>query len=122
MQGVRTRLVALSALAALALGGCGDSGDGEAASTRPDLPPDFNLQAFTCEDWEKANQSTRDYVVQRIEEITGGVVSGQGYEARGSTLTKEQAIELFDNRCGDPAAAGFVLYKLYGHAAEFSGS
>ena len=121
MRSARARAVAVVAVAAAALGGCGDSSD-DAASTKPDLPPDFNLQRFTCADWEKANRSTREYVVKRVGEINGGAVTGAGYNAHGSTLAKDKAMELFDNRCGDPATAGFVVYKLYGHAAGFGGA
>lgn len=106
---------------ALVVAGCGGSDDGDAGSTGPpaSLPADFNIQVFACKDWQKADADVRRYAIGRIRDITGGEVSGTG--GRGTVLSDEQAHRLFDNRCSDTAAGGFVLYKLYGHAAGFAG-
>jgi hypothetical protein len=37
-------------------------------------------------------------------------------------LTDEQATNMFNNRCRDPRARGFVLYKIYAFARGFRGS
>ena len=125
MQGVPARTaVALCALA-LGLGGCGGSDDGDGGSgpaKRPaNLPADFNLQLFNCSDWKESDDEVRAYVVRRLEEVVGGQITGRGANGRGSTLTEDQAQRLFDGTCGSPRARGFLLYKLYGHAAGFGG-
>ena len=126
MQGVPARTALILCAAALALGGCGGSDDGgggdDGPAKRPaNLPADFNLQLFNCSNWQASDEEVRDYVVRRLEEVVGGQITGRGANGRGSTLTEEQAHRLFDGTCGSPRARGFLLYKLYGHAAGFGG-
>jgi hypothetical protein len=125
VQGVPARTaLALLVAGAVALGGCGgdDDGNGSGKAERPaNLPADFNIQLFNCSDWKESDEEIRRYVVRRLEEIVGGQITGQGANGRGSTLTEEQAHRLFDGTCGGPQARGFLLYKLYGHAAGFGG-
>lgn len=112
-------------LCALSLAACGsDDGDGGGGGKveRPaNLPADFNLQLFNCSDWKESDEEVRAYVVNRLEEVVGGQITGRGANGRGSTLTDDQARRLFDGSCGSPKARGFLLYKLYGHAAGFGG-
>lgn len=124
MQGVPARLALTLCAISLALGGCGESdeGNGSAKGERPaNLPADFNIQLFNCSDWKKSDEEVRAYVVRRLSEIVGGDITGRGATGRGSTLTEDQAHRLFDGTCGSPKARGFLLYKLYGHAAGFGG-
>lgn len=112
---------------ALVLASCGGSdggsdGGGEASAEQPKLPPDFNIQLFDCEDWNKADEPLRAYVLKRYREIIGGDVTGRGTVARGAVLPDAEAHRLFDNYCSQQFARAFVLYKLYGQAAGFTGA
>ena len=106
------------ALVAAGCGGSDDSGEKEP----PKLPPSFDLQLFNCADWNAADKPVREYVVGKLHEIGNDQITGPGVQGRGSVLTDEQATQLFDNRCADPRARGFVLYKLYAFARGFRGS
>jgi hypothetical protein len=110
-------LVACSLVAA----GCSD--DSKDEESKPlKLPPGFNLQLFNCADWNKADKPVREYVLGRLHTIANDQISGPGVQGRGSVLTDEQATQFFDNRCRDPRARGFVLYKIYAFARGFRGS
>lgn len=116
----RGRVAALLVACALVVAGCGsDDSDDEG---KLELPPGFNLQLFNCADWNAADQRVREYVLGRLHTIANDQVSGPGVQGRGSVLTDEQATEYFDNRCRDPRARGFVLYKLYAFARGFRGT
>jgi hypothetical protein len=119
----RTAVPAVAALAcALALGACGDSKDGRTSAERPPtLPANFNLQLYTCADWQRSDEPTRRYVIRRLREVTSGEVSGTGVRGRGTILPDDQARDLFGNYCRQRFARGFVLYKVYGQAAGFAG-
>ena len=120
------RLATIAACALLALAGCGGSDDEPAkpkkAAAPADLPPNFNIQLFNCTDWNKADEPLRAYVLRRYREILGGDVTGRGVAGRGSVLTDAEATRLFDNYCAQRFARAFVLYKLYGQAAGFTGT
>jgi hypothetical protein len=110
---------------ALFLAGCGgsdDDGTKTAANRPPGLPADFNIQLFDCEDWTEAKEPVRAYVLRRYRQILGGDVTGRGVAARGSVLPDAEARRLFDNYCAQRFARRFVLYKLYGEAAGFTGA
>jgi hypothetical protein len=49
-------------------------------------------------------------------------VTGKGVAARGAVLPDSEARRLFDNYCSQHFARAFVLYKLYGEAAGFTGA
>ena len=86
-----------------------------------DLPSGFNLQGFNCSDWNAAGQPVRDYVLERLHELSNDQVTGPAVQGRGSVLSDAQATSLFDSRCADPRARGFVLYKIYAFARGFRG-
>ena len=121
------RLATVAALlaCALALGACGgsdDDGDGrEPVERPPGLPADFNLQVFACQDWNRAGEPVRRYVLRRMHELASDQITGEGVRGRGAVLTDAQAYQLFESRCADPRARGFVLYKLYAYARGFGG-
>lgn len=122
MQGVPARLALILCVLLVAACGSDDDGGGNDRLERPaSLPADFNLQLFNCSDWKRSDEQVRAFVVQRLEDVIGDQITGEGASGRGSTLTKDQAHRLFDGTCGSPRARGFVLYKLYGHAAGFGG-
>jgi hypothetical protein len=107
----------------LALAACGGSGDdGKQDVGQLKLPPDFNIQLFNCTDWNKADEPIRRYVLKRYREIIGGDITGQGVVGRGGVLPEAEARRLFDNYCAQRFARAFVLYKLYGQAAGFTGA
>lgn len=106
---------------AVALAACGGSDD-DGERKPPKLPPGFNLQLFNCSDWNAADEPVREYVLERMHAIANDQVIGPGVRGRGSVLTDEQATKLFDNRCADPRARGFVLYKLYAFSRGFRGT
>ena len=131
-EALSARIIAavLACAAALALGACGDDSDSgsggggskDGPAPRPaNLPADFNIQLFNCANWQESDEEVRAYVVDRLETIVGGQITGRGADGRGSTITDDQAHRLFDGTCSSPRARGFLLYKLYGHAAGFSG-
>jgi hypothetical protein len=108
----------------LVLAGCGGS-DGDRKTTAappPKLPADFNIQLFNCEDWNKADEPVRRYVLRRYRQIIGGQITGEGVAGRGGVLPDAEARRLFDNYCSQHFARAFILYKLYGEAAGFSGA
>lgn len=128
MQGVPEPAALTRRLAALALVGCAllapgcGSDDSEGERKPPKLPPGFDLQLFNCADWNAADQPVREYVIGRLHEIANDQITGPGVQGRGSVLTDEQATQMFNNRCADPRARGFVLYKIYAFARGFRGS
>jgi hypothetical protein len=109
---------------ALAAAGCGGEREARHSSENvrpPNLPPSFNLQSFDCTEWNRSDERIRRYVIRRLREIVGGQITGRGAQGHGTTLDDTQAYQLFESGCADPRARGFVLYKLYGHAAGFAG-
>ena len=103
--------------AAVALGACGESDD-----EKLELPANFNLQLFNCSDWNASDEPVKRYVLGQLHEIGNDQITGPGVRGRGSVLTDDEARRLFDTRCADPRARGFVLYKLYAFSRGFRGS
>ncbi len=116
----RRLITALLVACTLLATGC-DSDDSEEQRGPPKLPAGFNLQLFNCSDWNKADQPVRDYVLERLHAIAGDQITGPGVQGRGAVLTDEDATEIFESRCADPRARGFVLYKIYAFARGFRG-
>jgi hypothetical protein len=121
VQGVSRAARASLIACALLLAACGSDNGNARGERPPNLPADFNLQLFNCSDWVKAPQPERDYVVRRLAEIVGGQINGKGANGHGSTLSYDQANRLFNGTCAGYKTRGFLLYKLYGHAAGFGG-
>jgi hypothetical protein len=114
----RALALALTA-AALVAAGCGS--DDPDKDEKLELPPGFNLQLFNCADWKAADKPLRQYVLDQLHEISGDQITGPGVQGRGRRLSDEDATNLFNNRCADPRARGFVLYKIYAFARGFRG-
>ena len=91
-----------------------------------DPPGTDRLSTYTCSWWRQADASARAGLADRIEHWVGGPVDGAldgnsraGY---GTTLTRNQAALLFDDRCSTSYAGSLALYKIYGAAAAFIGT
>ena len=111
-----------------------DPGDGQAASRTavdatfyaPAPPPGrakqnpMPLGLLSCEDWNRTAEAKRPALVERIRGFAGGVVNtGSKDIGTGAVLAYEDARSLYDGWCGLAFAEGFLLYKLYTHAAAF---
>ena len=111
---------------ALLLGACGGSDDGprkpDPAARPATLPANFNINQFSCADWRRADEPTRRYVIRELRNIAKGQVTGTGVRGRGPALPDDQAYRLFESYCRERYAQAFILYKLYGHAAAFTGT
>jgi len=74
------------------------------------------MQQASCEQWVGASAAERTGAVASLRATVGGPSTTGGY---GTTLTDDRATALFDTRCGQPGAAGFLLYEMYTRAAAF---
>ena len=72
-----------------------------------------------CTDWQDADPRERQQIIAMLREFLGGPVIGEGVSGRGTVLEDDQAYRLFNGRC--ERFPGFLLYKLYSHAAAFAG-
>ena len=125
------RARACSALAAVSLValGCGESepepapGAPGSALEQPTsaAPVATSLGQLNCTDWERAEADTRADIVAELQTFAAGQVTGEGVAGTGPVLASEETTQLFDNRCGPHYARGFLLYKLYFHAASLAG-
>src|SRR4051794_23065990 len=77
------------------------------------------LQRARCSNWLAASPADKELAVQALQAVVGAPTEYKGYY--GSSLTRRQAYNLFDNACSQPVARGFLLYGLYIKAAGFSG-
>jgi hypothetical protein len=109
-----------------------DPGDGEARSAfrqtfaapapmpAPATQDPVPLGQAACVDWNRTPEEERPALVQRLRAFAGGVVSdGSRNLGTGAVLAYEEAHELYTAWCGRAYAEGFLLYKLYTHAAAF---
>jgi hypothetical protein len=109
-------------VALLVVAGCGggEGVPGQAAGFADQDP--VNLNTYACKDWNAADPARRRLVVEKLRNFAGGdVTGGQGVRGHGTVLDDEHAYLLFDSACRERYARGFVLYKLYTHAAAFAG-
>ncbi len=105
---------------ALALGACGgspepsaDASDG-ADAVGQELGGSV-AQLAQCRDWVEGTEAQR---LATVEDIRSHVnLEDTGVEA--SELTDDEAIEVFDNGCDEPAAEGYRLHVMYARAAAF---
>jgi hypothetical protein len=108
-------------LAASACGGSSGGNEQAASEVGPgigDTPP---LRVFTCKDWNRASSEIRLATIEQIRNFAGGPVTGEQVRGTGAVLEDEQAYQLFDRACEPEFASGFLLVKLYTHAAGFAG-
>lgn len=113
------RLLILAAAGAIALAGCGDSGsDG---SQGPEADPVGNelggsvAPLAQCSDWQGATEAEK---LATIEDIRSQV-NREDAGVTSSSLTDEEAMEVFDNGCDEAYAQGFRLHIMYARAASF---
>jgi hypothetical protein len=120
-RALRRALACVAALASAAVLGACAGGEDEPGAVAPSAG--FNQEQpgrqLRCSDWKDADPSGRRAIVDRLQAFIGGPVTGEGFEARGTVLKDEQAHDLFNTRCEH--FSGFLLYKLYSHAAAFAG-
>jgi len=113
----RWALSALVALALLPLAGCGDDGGGSEPAAEPVGQKLGGSVAplVSCFDWVDASEAER---LATIEDVRSQVnLEGTGVDA--PALSDDEAMEVFDNGCDRPEAAGFRLYLLYARAVSF---
>ena len=85
------------------------------------LAKNLDLQKYTCTEWKNAGEGEHRYVIYRLRQITGGQVTGKGFNGRGSVIPDDEAHRVFDTWCAHDYARGFLLYKLHGFASGFVG-
>jgi len=69
----------------------------------------------SCFDWVDATEPEK---LATIEEVRNQV-NPQGSGVDAPSLSDSEAMEVFDNGCDRPEAAGFRLYLLYARAVAF---
>jgi hypothetical protein len=112
----RLRATALVVLALALLAGCGDGSEGE-----PEAQPVGQelggsvAQQVQCSDWNGATEAEK---LATIEDVRSHVnLEDTGVEA--PALSDAEALEVFDNGCDQPEAAGYRLYVMYARAVAF---
>jgi hypothetical protein len=105
---------------ALSLGACGGGPEpsadasGDAKAVGQELGGSV-AQLAQCRDWVEGTEAQR---LATVEDIRSHVnLEDTGVEA--SELTDDEAIEVFDNGCDEPAAEGYRLHVMYARAAAF---
>lgn len=73
------------------------------------------LQSARCVQWNGASDAERQNVAAALSGSVGG---GTPY-GRGTTLSTDEALGLFDRACSSPIAQNWLLYELYIRAAGF---
>jgi hypothetical protein len=73
------------------------------------------LQQARCVQWNAGTAAERDRVVGALAYSVGGATP----YGRGTTLSRGEALSLFDNACASPIAQHWLLYELYIRAAGF---
>ena len=108
----------LSALACiLTMGSCGNQTDDTEDPARPvgqELGGSV-AQLVQCRDWVGATDEQKLATVADIR----SQVNREDAGVSASELSDDEAIEVFDNGCDEPAAAGYRLHILYARAAAF---
>ena len=122
--------LAVAALAAASLAGCGDGEDGGAPAERqPGEVVDIsgtdavgeNLAGSVaalveCRDWNEANREQKRATIADVR----SQVNRQDAGISAPALTDQEALGIFDSVCGPEWAQGLRLYKLYARAASFA--
>jgi hypothetical protein len=106
------------ALQSLIAGECG--GATATAPVEPTGPSPIgagDLGSATCATWNAATAGEQAAIVTDLRTFAGSEVVGAGVSGTGRVLDDAVATELFRNRCAPEFADGFLLYKLYTHAA-----
>ena len=91
----------------------------------PDRPPAAHvynglvkgvpLQSARCVQWNGASEAERSSVAAALSHSVGGATP----YGRGTTLSSDEALALFDRACSSPIAQNWLLYELYIRAAGF---
>ena len=110
----RNRIAAAIAVA-LALAGCGDSGESEGSDPVGQELGGSVAQLVQCRDWAEATEPQKLATIADIR----SQVNREDAGVTTSVLADEEAMEVFDNGCDEPYAAGFRLHVMYARAAAF---
>jgi hypothetical protein len=73
------------------------------------------LQSARCVQWNAASDAERKNVAGALSHSVGGATP----YGRGTTLSTDEALALFDRACSSPIAQNWLLYELYIRAAGF---
>jgi hypothetical protein len=101
----------------LAIGACGDESDDAEDAAQPvgqELGGSV-AQLVQCRDWVGASDDRKLATVADIR----SQVNRQDAGVTASELSDDEAIEVFDNGCDEPSAAGYRLHVMYARAAAF---
>jgi hypothetical protein len=111
---LRTRASAGLIALALVAGGCGgDEGETEAAGE----PVGGSVAALAqCQDWIEASEAERQATIEDIRLAS----APQTEENATTSLSDEDAYELFESSCEPSYARSLELYKLYARANAFA--
>ena len=78
------------------------------------------LQRARCSNWLAASGADKELAVNVLQAVVGAPTEYKGYY--GSSLSRDQAYNLFNQACSQRFARGFLLYGLYIKAAGFEGT
>ena len=110
----RNRIAAAIAVA-LALAGCGDSGESEDSDPVGQKLGGSVAQLVQCRDWVEATEAQKLATIADIR----SQVNREDAGVSTSVLADSEAMEVFENGCDEPYAAGFRLHVMYARAAAF---
>lgn len=113
----RARLALTALVCLLAVGACGDQakdGGGSAEPVGQELGGSV-APLVQCRDWVAATDEQKLATVVDIR----SQVNREDAGVTASELSDDEAIEVFDNGCDHPAAAGYRLHVMYARAAAF---
>jgi hypothetical protein len=106
----------LAVLAALATAGCGADDEDGGAGEPVGQEVGGSVAAFAqCRDWNGASEADK---LATVEEIRSQV-NREDAGVTASSLSDDEAIDVFDAGCAKPYADGFRLHVMYARAAAF---
>ena len=114
--------IALAAVAAVLLAGCGDGGDGPAdpmgatAQSVGKRSAGSVVQFADCDDWRRGTRAEREATVLELRDQ----LTQQSERSAQSPLRDERAYALFQKACKPDYAGSLRLYKLYVRAQGFA--
>jgi hypothetical protein len=108
-------LAALAAVGSLVLSACGDARESEDAEPVGQELGGSVAALVQCRDWVEATEAEKLATIADIR----SQVNREDAGVTTSELSDEEAMEVFENGCDEPYAAGFRLHVMYARAAAF---